>query len=347
MDDIDLFLYLQAAKALKIHMEYREEFAGVLVKLAGKIYYFRKGYTPFNVGSSDDVARNKYSANYLLKKAGFPVPKANIISIKDRINGAWSLPKLTYPIVAKPTAYTSCGIDVFCNIKSEQILIEYLNEFALKHEFISLENFEQGLTAYRVIVFFNKVIAVAQLDPACVMGDGKHTIIQLIDIENKRRTNIESLTNIRVDQECKIRLDEMNITLDYIPKINEKIILCYTCNTSRGGTMVSLGQSICPENADLLFRAAKELNLNLVGFDIVCEDIQQPIKKSRGFIIEANSNPDLELNEMPVEGVCVPMAKIFLKQLIKNHPVAYLFNYLKIMLLSLFSKYEKSILRNA
>jgi glutathione synthase/RimK-type ligase-like ATP-grasp enzyme len=345
--DINLFLYLQAAKALKLPMEYSEELAGVSVKLAGDIYYFRQGYTPFNIGSSDNLALNKYSVHHLFRKAGFPVPRATAVCIEDRINGAWSLPKLIYPIVAKPTVDTGWGEDVLCNIKNEQMLIEYLNEFALKHEFISLETFEQGLTAYRVIVFFNKVIAVAQLDPACVIGDGKHTIIQLIDIENKRRTNIESLTNIRVDQECKIRLDEMNITLDYIPKINEKIILCYTCNTSRGGTMVSLGQSICPENADLLFRAAKELNLNLVGFDIVCEDIQQPIKKSRGFIIEANSNPDLELNEMPVEGVCVPMAKIFLKQLIKNHPVAYLFNYLKIMLLSLFSKYEKSILRNA
>ena len=331
MDDIDLFLYLQAAKALKIHMEYREEFAGVLVKLAGKIYYFRKGYTPFNVGSSDDVARNKYSANYLLKKAGFPVPKANIISIKDRINGAWSLPKLTYPIVAKPTAYTSCGIDVFCNIKSEQILIEYLNEFVVKHKFISVETFEQSLKSYRVVVFFNKVIAVTQRDPACVIGDGIHTIGQLIDIENEKRAKITTVTlgDLKVDQEYKTKLNEMNLTLDYIPKATEKIVLCYTCNSSRGGTMRSLGRVICPENANLACKAAKVLNLNLVGFDIICEDIQRPIEKSRGFIIEANANPDISIHESPLAGDCVPMAKIFLKQLIKTHPIAYMLNYLK------------------
>ena len=216
---------MQAAQALKLPIEYSEELEGVSVQLAGETYYFRQGYTPFNPGSSDNLALNKYSVNHLFRKAGFPVPDATVVCIEDCVNGVWSLPKLTYPIVAKPTADTGWGDDVLCNIKNEQILIEYLNEFALKHEFISLETFEPGLTAYRVVVLFNKIIAIVQMDPACVTGDGIHSIIELIDIENEKRINIESLTKIMVDQECKIKLDEMNITLDYIPKINEKIIL--------------------------------------------------------------------------------------------------------------------------
>ncbi len=334
MDNISVSLYMQAAKALKIPMEYCGEFAGVLVRLARKIYYFRKGYTPFNAGSSDDVARNKYSANYLLKKAGLPVPIAHMISIKDCVNGVWSLPKLTYPIVAKPTAYTSGGFNVFCNIQNEQILTEYLNEFVVKHLFISLETFEQGLTSYQVIVFFNKVIAVTQRDPACVIGDGIHNINQLINIENEKRAKITTvkLGDIKVDQECKTKLKEMNITLDYIPKASEKIVLCYTCNSYRGGAMRSLGRKICQENAKLVCKASKVLNLNLVGFDIICEDIQLPIGKTRGFIIEANVNPDISIHEAPLAGVCVPIAKIFLKQLIKAHPIAYIFNYLKAIL---------------
>ena len=327
--DINLSLYLQAAKALKLPMEYHEEFVGVLVKLAGKTYYFRHGYTPFNEGSSDNVTLNKYSVNRILHNAGFPVPDATGMSTTDCINGVWSLPKFNYPIVAKPTAETGWGLDVLCNIKNEQVLIEYLNEVAARHPFISFETFEQGLTAYRVVVFFNKVIAVAQLDPASVVGDGEHNITQLVDIENKRRADIVSLTKIMLDKESEIKLQEMNLTVDYVPKLNEKIILCYTCNTSRGGTMISFGKAICLENAELLCGAAKLLNLNVVGFDVICEDIQRPIRKTRGFIIEANSNPDIELNELPLVGAGVPMAKIFLKQLIKKHPIAYFINYLK------------------
>ncbi len=339
-----LFLYLEAAKALRLPMEYCTDFEGVLVKLAGERYYFRHGYTPFNSGSSDNVAGNKYSVNHLLRKAGFPVPTAAAVSIADRVNEVWSLPNLTYPIVAKLIAGTSCGLDVCCNIKNEQILIEYLNEFAKKYSFILLETFEQGLTSYRVLVFFNKVIAVTQRDPACVIGNGKNTIAELIDIENEKRVKIKTVTldKIKVDREYQIKLEEMHITLDYIPKNNEKIVLCYTCNSTRGGTMTSLGRSICPENARLACNAAKLLNLNVVGFDIVCEDIQRPIEQSRGFIIEANSNPDFTIHESPLAGICVPITKIFLQQLIKKHPIAYLLNYLKTMLLSL-GNYEVSI----
>lgn len=339
-----LFLYLQAAKELKLPMQYRQEFEGLSVKLANKIYYFRHGYTPFNVGSCDNIALNKYSVNHLLGKEGLPVPQATAVSIQDRKQNIWSLPHVTYPIVAKPTAGTSCGLDVFCNIKNEQILIEYLNKTAEKYQFISLESFEGGLTSYRVLVFFNKVIAVTQRNPACVIGNGKNTIAELIDIENEKRTKITTVTldKIKVDQEYETKLQEMNLTLDYIPKNNKKIVLCYTCNSTRGGTMISLGKDICPENARLACKAAKVLSLNLVGFDIICEDIMRPIQKSRGFIIEANSNPDITIHESALSGIDIQVTKIFLKQLIKKHPFSYLLNYLKDTLISL-GGYEQSI----
>jgi len=332
-----LYLYLQAAKELRLPVEYRKEFAGLSVKLNGKTYYFRHGYTPFNAGSCDNIALNKYSVNHLLRQANLPVPQATAVSMRDCKQGIWVLPSLTYPIVAKPTAGTSCGRDVFCNIKNEQVLIEYLNEKAKKYDFISLESFEDGLTAYRVLVFFGKVIAVTQRDPAAVIGNGIDTIAKLIELENEKRAKITTVTldSIKIDDECKTKLDEMNMTLDHIPQKNEKVVLCYTCNSSRGGTMTSLGKVICKENADLAAKAAKLLSLNLVGFDILCEDIMRPIKTSRGFIIEANSNPDLTIHESPLAGVNIQVTKIFLQHLIKKHPVSYLFHYLKNMITSL------------
>lgn len=325
-----LICYIKAAKELKLPIEYREEFAGVAVKLANKTYFFRNnGYTPFNAGSSDNIASNKYSVNYILRKANFPVPQATAISIQNRKQNIWSLPQLTYPIVAKPTTGTSCGLDVFCNIENEQILVEYLNKNAEKYQFISLESFEGGLTSYRVLVFFNKVIAVTQRNPACVIGNGKNTIAELIKIENAKRKKITNVTlgDLTIDKEYQVKLQEMNLKLDYVPINNEKIILCYTCNASRGGTRISMGKAICPENARLACDAAKALSLNFVGFDIICEDIMRPIQKSRGFIIEANSNPDIIIHESALAGINVPIAKILLKQLIKKHPIAYVLNY--------------------
>ncbi len=93
------FLYLEAAKALKLPARYREEFNGFSILLSNKIYNFRHGYTPFNTSSNDNIALNKYSVNYILHNAGLPVPKATAISTNNHVNGNWSLPNLNYPIV--------------------------------------------------------------------------------------------------------------------------------------------------------------------------------------------------------------------------------------------------------
>lgn len=335
--------YMDAAKALKLPIQYREEYYGAEISLGGKKYCFRGGYTPFNDGVSNDISLNKYSANRLLHRAGFPVPDATTVSRKERINGIWQLPPLSYPLVAKPTINAfGGGRDVFCNIQNEQTLIEYLEEKSKKYEYISLEAFERGLTAYRVLVFFNKVIGVVQRDPASVTGNGIHSIAELIERENKNRAKIKTVTldELKVDKEYETKLKEMNLTLDYIPARDEKIVLCYVCNSMRGGTMTSLGRLICPENADLICRAAKLLNLNLVGFDVICENINRPIEKSRGFIIEANCNPDISIHEAPLFGVPVRMAEIILSHLIKKHPLAYAFGYLRQLLPSYSLSYS-------
>ncbi len=327
-----LQLYLKTAKKLKLPHTHRKEFNGIEIYLSGKKYSFRGGSTPFNDGASENISINKCAVNQLLHNANFPVPHLAIISKNNCINGIWSLPKITYPVVAKPTVSPSGnGRDVLCNIQEEQTLISYLNKNKEKYDFFNIEMFEQGLIDYRVLVFFNKVIAVAQRDPASVMGDGKHTVSELIEIENEKRSKVTTVTleKIKIDEECEIKLKELDLTLEKIPQLNKKITLCYTCNDARGGTEISLGDSICPENAALACQAAKILNLNLVGFDIICEDIQRPISQSRGFILEANITPDPIMHETPLAGIPIPISKIFLKKIMRKHFIAYTIHYLK------------------
>ena len=133
-----------------------------------------------------------------------------------------------------------------------------------------------------------------------------------------------TLGDIRIDKEVEIKLDELGLRLDTVLDDNEKLTLCYGCNSGRGGTMHSLGKSICRENAKLLCDAAKTLNLNLVGFDLLCKDIMVPVSESEGYIIEANHNPDVSLHENPLSGTPHRVTKKIVSKLIYNHPIAYL-----------------------
>ncbi len=325
-------MYLAAANKLRLPCQYNTNFAGIEVKICKNRYLFRQGSTPFNDDTSASIAYNKYCINAILREAGFPVPLSHTVSKNDYINGKWQLPPLQYPLVAKPTVNSLHGIDVLCNITNQQDLLAYLNTKIHKHRFITIEQYQANLTVYRVTVFYNKVIAVARRNPAAVVGNGLNSISELVSIENQRRQQFigtYTVDLIKLGQEHHAKLNGLGITVDYIPNPGEKIILCYASSSRHGESLDSLGQSICHENAKLFCKAAKVLNLNLVGFDVICEDINRPVQNSRGFIIEANSNPDLTIHEAPTSGIPVPVIKILLKRIIYKHPVGYFFTVSK------------------
>ena len=323
------FLYYQSACFLKLPVKILDHIDGFEVILGRRRYFFRGSDTPFNFSSSISVASNKYCMNKVLSEAGLPVPKADALHRKDfkeeRIKSI--MKDLSFPVVVKPTIGTALGKDVICNITNIKQLQKMMAKRFKEHEFLTLEEFHGDLNSYRVLVFYNKVIGVVQRFPASIVGDGIHNIKELIALTNKERKKLKdkvSLGPIKVDDEYLIRLEELNLTLDMVPKLNETIVLCYTCNSTRGGTMKSLGKTICKENASLLCNASKALNLNIVGFDVICEDISIPIEKSRGLIIEANDNSDVTIHENPMYGMPNIVTRHIMQRLIWRHPISYL-----------------------
>ena len=177
-----------------------------------------------------------------------------------------------------------------------------------------------------MLVLNYKVIGVVVRYPSQVVGDGQHNLQELIDLTNIKRLEIsDTLGDICVDTECHIRLAELGIDLNYIPKSGEQVVLHYTSNATRGGTYISLGKKICKENKRFFVRAAKALSLSLVGFDVQCTDINVPIEQSAGVIIEANHAPSVRIHERAMEGIHVPVCKKVIRRLIYRHPFAYLY----------------------
>lgn len=320
-------LYFNACKELGLNPTAQKDIHGFNVSLGKQIYYFRSGYAPFNNSGSAALCYNKFSTNKILEMAGIPVPKAMGITKIEYRRGDYDLSKINLPVVIKPTLNTACGKDVFCNIKSKELLSYLLCKYFKKHPCISIEEFQAGLRSYRVTVFYNKVIAVTERIPAQVIGDGMHTIKDLIKIENAQRKTAKDalpLGRIRIMPESKIIFEEMGISSDYIPFENEAIPLRYICNSTYGGNIIGLGATaICKENAELACQAARVLGLNFVGFDILCENIQIPIAQSRGFFIEANPNPDISIHENVITGKKIRVSKIIARKLISQNFISY------------------------
>ena len=321
---------------------------GFSVQLGKHFYHFRGGFTPFNDIASTSIGMNKFSTNKLLAEAGIPVPNAIAITQGDYKSNNYDLAEIKFPVVVKPTWHSACGHFVVCNIKDKETLVAYIEKNIKHQKCLSIEEFQKGLRSYRVLVFYNKVIGVVERIPAHVVGDGESTIRKLIKEQNIIRKQLKKTIPtgpIQIGEETKILFAEKGITLDYIPSKDETVPLRYICNSTYGGTFTSLKTDIiCKENAKLAIRSARALNLNLVGFDVLCEDISKPIAESRGFFIEANTDPDITIHEKSINGIPNPVSKIIIGKLIQQHPFLYIAKYFSNHpYLSLFSKTSAAI----
>ncbi|MDP1602264.1 MAG: UDP-N-acetylmuramyl peptide synthase [Legionella sp.] len=332
--DRNIKIYYQSAKALGFPVTYLSDVDSLKIHLGGKNYYFNRTVTPFNCGASIYLSKNKHLLNKLLEQSGFPVPKAIVINKEnfEKFPLADLIVTLDFPVVIKPAINTSRGKDVLCNIKNSQRLNNYLQQRFTTYSSLQIEEFHQGLKEYRVLICKNKVLGVVERFGAHVIGDGKHTIKELVELSNDKRLILSdslSISPLVFDDEYENCLEEQGLSIHSIPDEGQNVRLCYTANTGRGGDINSLGKKINPYNAWQLVKAAQVTGLNVVGFDVLCEDISQSFEHKKWLIIEANFHPDITIHEIPNNGEKTDVTKKILRQLIVRHPFSYLYGLLK------------------
>src|SRR5690242_7376763 len=157
---------------------------------------------------------------------------------------------------------------------------------------------------YRLLVVNNKMIAASERTPCRVFGDGRHTIKELIDLENTNPLRGEGhekpLTKIRVDHSVVQHLRRVGLTTKHVPEPGEEVVLSERVNLSAGATARDVTDEVHPAIKSMCERAARLAGLDICGVDLITEDISQPVK--RGGILELNAGPGLRMHCFPSEG---------------------------------------------
>ncbi|HHW56276.1 MAG TPA: cyanophycin synthetase [Clostridia bacterium] len=262
-----------------------------------------------------DIASDKILTKQILKDQGFPVPEGDVayheeeaISIAEEVG---------YPVVIKPYNGNQ-GKGVYLNITSrEEISIAYRNAKNYS-DLVMVERHIKG-RHYRVLVVGEKVVAVAEKISAHVIGDGIHTIEELVEIENKNplrgKGHEKPLTKIMIDAISKITLQRQGFDLESIPKKGQKVFLRESANLSTGGIAIDRTDEIHPYNIDVAVRAAKAIGLDIAGIDITMEDIRKPLTEENGAIIEINASPGIRMHHYPSKGKPRNVAKAIVDML--------------------------------
>ncbi|MFN4199531.1 MAG: cyanophycin synthetase family protein, partial [Flavobacterium sp.] len=238
-----------------------------------------------------DIACDKEETKRMLEMASIPVASGSICVDEEDLEH--TIKKIGYPIVIKPLDGNH-GKGASINVTSWEDAVEGLAHAKKYSRRVIVEKFITGFD-FRILVIDNKLVAAAKRVPAHVVGDGKHTIQELIDITNqdpRRGYGHENvLTEITVDRDTTDLLDKMGYSLETVPQDNEIVYLKSTANLSTGGTSVDVTDMIHPENIFLAERISRVIGLDVCGIDIMAENLTQPLKENGGVILEVNAAP--------------------------------------------------------
>jgi cyanophycin synthetase len=250
---------------------------------------------------AEAIAQDKDLTKSLLHAAGVPVPMGRPAqSIED----AWAIAmEVGLPVVLKPQDGNQ-GKGVSVNI-TERSAFEHAYATAERYGTVMVEKFLPGHD-YRLLVVGNKLVAAARREPPLVVGDGKHTVRQLVDLVNAdpRRGDghSTSLTKIRFDDIAIGRLHQQDLQPESVPAKGRRVILRNNANLSTGGTATDVTDEVHPEVAARVVEAAQMVGVDICGVDVVCETVSRPLEKQNGGIVEVNAAPGLRMHISPSFG---------------------------------------------
>ena len=250
---------------------------------------------------AESIAQDKDLTKKLLRAAGVPVPQGRPATNAD---DAWAAAQeIGLPVVLKPQDGNQ-GKGVTVNITTREHL-DIAWRAAAEHGEVMVERFLPGCD-FRLLVVGDKLVAAARREPPQVVGDGLHTVRELVDIVNldprRGEGHATSLTKIRFDDIAVVRLETQGLTPESVPAKGRRVILRNNANLSTGGTATDVTDEVHPEVAARAVAAARMIGLDICGVDVVCESMLRPLEAQNGGVVEVNAAPGLRMHLSPSYG---------------------------------------------
>lgn len=232
----------------------------------------RESLSDLTTAVSMTLCQDKRMTQKVLKAAGLEVPVQRLAG-----NGDDNLAFLEehQRVVVKPVdGEQGQGVAVdLRTIEDVQAAIERARQFDSR---VLLESFHEGLDLRIVVIGFD-VVAAAIRRPAEVMGDGRHTVGQLIEAQSRRRsaaTGGES--KIPMDDETRRTIEDAGFSFDSVLPADRRLAVRRTANLHTGGCLEDVTAILHPVLKDAAVRAARALDIPVVGLDLMVPAADQP-----------------------------------------------------------------------
>lgn len=264
---------------------------------------------------AETIAQDKELTKKLLDAAGVPVPMGRSVSDPE---DAWAAAQeIGLPVVIKPKDGNQ-GKGVTVNVTTREQLTAGFHAASEFRDDILVERYLPGHD-FRLLVIGDKLVAAARRDPPQVVGDGVHSVRELVEQVNKdpRRGDghATSLTKIRFDDIALATLAKHGMNADSVPAQGQRVVLRNNANLSTGGSATDVTDDVHPEVAARCIAAAHMVGLDICGVDLVCDSVLKPIEEQNGGIVEVNAAPGLRMHLSPSFGKSRPIGEAIMDTL--------------------------------
>ena len=249
-----------------------------------------------------ELASDKEETNKILAMLGLPVPKQELVQSEGQALRAAR--RIGFPVVTKPYNGNH-GRGISIRLTTDE---EVAHGFAAAREHsrsVIVETFMEG-DDHRLLVVNGELVAATRRTPGHVVGDGEHTIAQLIEIVNedpRRGVGHEKvLTRLELDAQAQKMLERAELQADSVPEPGQVVYLRSTANLSTGGTACDVTDIIHPDNREMAERAVRAIGLDVGGVDFLSKDITESYRTIGGGICEVNAAPGFRMHVAPSEG---------------------------------------------
>ena len=250
---------------------------------------------------------NKTVTKKILADAGFPVPAGDEFTSLEQGLAYYPLIKNKQIVVKPKSTNFGLGISIFQEPAS---LVNYKKalEIAFAEDTaVLVEEFIPG-TEYRFFILDRRCEAVLLRVAANVVGDGKHTIRELVAQKNanplRGRDHRSPLEIIKLGDIEQLMLTQQGYAPDDILPEGKKVNLRRNSNISTGGDSIDVTETIDSSYQELAAAMATSMGAWACGVDLIIPDKTQPASKEKPHCtcIELNFNPSMYIHTYCAEG---------------------------------------------
>ena len=250
---------------------------------------------------------NKTVTKKILADAGFPVPAGDEFTSLEQGLAYYPLIKNKQIVVKPKSTNFGLGISIFqepASLENYQkaLVIAFAEDTA-----VLVEEFIPG-TEYRFFILDGHCEAVLLRVAANVVGDGKHTIRELVAQKNANplrghdhRSPLEIIALGDIEQ---LMLAQQGYTPDDVLPDGKKVNLRRNSNISTGGDSIDVTETMDSSYQELAAAMATSMGAWACGVDLIIPDETQIASKENPHCtcIELNFNPSMYMHTYCAEG---------------------------------------------